>query len=90
MLNFNFLEKGQRIVYAKHFVYFLCIVFLILFATNRKNVIVWLLLLREILGNMYIAIICSPVCYIINFKINFVFRSYHVVFLPDQKAKTKI
>ena len=40
---------------------------------NWPNFIVWLLLLLEILGNIYIAIAYFPGCGVINFEINFIF-----------------
>ena len=53
MLNFDFLEKGLRIVFLPYFVYgFLRKLFLILYS------ITWLYLRLEVLGNMYIVIVC--------------------------------
>ena len=43
----------------------------------------WLLLLLEILGNVYIAIICRPGCDVINFEIDL---SYQTDFLDDQTS----
>ena len=59
MLNFDILDKGLEIVPAAHFVYdFSTKMFLKLYSINWPNFIVWLPLLLEILGNMYIAIVC--------------------------------
>ena len=59
MLNFDFLDKGLGIVSAAHFVYdFSTKMFLMLYSINWPNFIAWLPLLLEILGNMYIAIVC--------------------------------
>ena len=61
MLNFGFLDKGLGIISLAHFVYdFLTKLFLMLYSINWSNLIVWLPLLLEILGNMCIgiAIIC--------------------------------
>ena len=44
--------------------------FLMSYSINRPDFIVWLPLLLEILGNMYIAIVCFPGCEVINFEIN--------------------
>ena len=59
MLNFDILGNGLGIVSAAHFVYdFSTKMFLILYSINWPNFIAWLPLLYEILGNMYIAIVC--------------------------------
>ena len=59
MLNFNFLDKGLGIVSPAHFVYhFSTKMFLMLYSINWPNFIAWLLLLLEILDNMYITILC--------------------------------
>ena len=44
-----------------------------LYFTNLPNFNAWLSLLLEILGNMWIAIICYPVCDVRNFEINLSF-----------------
>ena len=48
-------------------------IFLILYSNTQPKFIVWLLLLLEILGNIYFVIICFPVCNVINFEINLSF-----------------
>ena len=59
MLNFDILDKSLGIVPPAHFVYdFSTKMFLKLYSINRPNFIVWLPLLLEILGNMYLAIVC--------------------------------
>ena len=59
ILNFDFLDKGPGIVSPAHFVYdFSTKMFLMLCCINWPNFIVWLPLLREILGNICIAIAC--------------------------------
>ena len=59
MLNFNFSEKGLGLVSPLHFVYdFSRKLFLMLDSIDGPNLIVWLPLLLEILGNMCIAIVC--------------------------------
>ena len=63
MLNFDFLGKGLGIVSQVHFVYdFSTKIFLMLYSINWSNVIVWLSLLLEILGNICIAIVYYPGC----------------------------
>ena len=47
--------------------------FLVFHFINWPNFIVWMPLLLEILGDMFFAIVCSPGCDIINFKINTIF-----------------
>ena len=50
---------------------------------NLPNFIIWLSLLREILDNMFIWIVCEPGCHVISFETN-------LSFLHDQRIKTKI
>ena len=59
MLIFDFLVRGQRIVFPPHFVYdFSTKMFLMLDSiTDRSNFIVCLPLLLEVLGNMCMAIV---------------------------------
>ena len=58
-LNFNFSEKGLGLVSLSHFVYnFSRKMFLMLHSINWPNFIVRLLLLLEILGSMWINIVC--------------------------------
>ena len=45
-----------------------------LYSIYLPNVILWLPLCLEILGNMYIALICCPVCNLTNFEFNLTFR----------------
>ena len=76
MLNFNFLEKGLRLVSSSHFVYdFSRRMFRILYSIKIIiiNFIVWLLLLLEIMENMCITIVYLPGCDVINFEINLIF-----------------
>ena len=69
MLNFALLEKALGLVSLPHFAYdFTRKMFLMFYPINWPNVIVWLLLLLEILGNMYMGIICLLVDDVINFK----------------------
>ena len=71
MLDFYSLEKGLGIVSPAYFVYdFSTKMFLILFSINWPNFIPWLPLLLEILGNMYIAIVCYPGIVIWILKLN--------------------
>ena len=66
MLNFDFLERDLGIVSPPRFVYYF-------YVFNLLNVIDWLSLLLEILGNMCIAIVCFSSCDAINFEINLIF-----------------
>ena len=86
MLNLDFLEKGLRLLHFGY--YFSRKIFRMLYSINWPNLIVWLPLLLEILGNMCIAIICFPDCDVINFGINL--TPNQAIFLYDRKAKTKI
>ena len=45
-------------------------------------------LLREILGNIHIVILCKPDCDVVNFEINLIFL-IKLFFLHDKKVKTK-
>ena len=92
MLNFEFLDKGLRIVSPAYFVYdFLTKVFLVLCSINWLNVIVWLPLLLEILGDICITIVCKPVCDVINFKINLIFLIKLFFYMTKNvKAKAEI
>ena len=56
---------------------------------NCPYFIVWLSVLREILGNMCIAIDCLPSCVVTNFKINLIVL-IKTFFLQEQKFNTKI
>ena len=53
------------------------------------NFNLWLPLLRKILGNMCIVIVCWPGCDVRNFKINLIFL-IKPFFLHDPNVKTKI
>ena len=71
---FWFLKQGLGLVSPTHFVHdFSRKVFLMLSSMNWPNRIVWLLLLRDILGNMCFAIVCFLGCDVINFEINLIF-----------------
>ena len=70
MLDFDFLEKSLVRVYPSPFVNdFSRKIFPMLYSINKPNFIVWLPLLLEILGNIYITIICFQGCNAINFVI---------------------
>ena len=63
ILNFDYLEKGLRLVSPSHFVYdFSRKIFLVSYSINWSNFIIWLtMLLIEMAGNMYTVIIGLPV-----------------------------
>ena len=58
-------------------------------AYYMPHFILWLPLLHEILGNMYIVIVCWPVRDVINFEIS-IFFLIKPFFLLEQKVETKI
>ena len=75
MVNFDFLDKDLRIVSPADFVYdFSTKMFLMIYSINRPNLIAWLPLPLEILGNMCVRIVCEPVCEVMDFEINLLFR----------------
>ena len=89
MLNFDFLDKGPEIASLPHFVYdFSTKMLLMLYSINWPNLIVWLPLLLEILGNMCIAIVYYPGCDVMGFEINLIFL-IEPFFLPDHKSWEK-
>ena len=53
---------------------------------NCPDLISWLLLPLEILGNMFIGIICCPVCDVINFEINL---SFFIMSIVTKKSGQK-
>ena len=70
MLNSDFLVNVLE-VSPPHFVHdFSRKLFLMLYSINWPNIIAWLLLLFEVLGNMFIVINYLPGCDVINFEIN--------------------
>ena len=70
-LFFLFEKGGLDLVSVHDFLHnFWRKVFLTLYYINWPNLIVWLPLLVELLGNMLILDICNPVCDSINFDIN--------------------
>ena len=72
----SFLEKqiGLELVSLRNFLNdFFKKNILLLCSFTWPKFIVWLSLLFEILGNMWIAIVCSSGCDVMNFEINLVF-----------------
>ena len=59
-----------------------------LYSINWLNFIVWLPLIRDILGNICIVIICEPCWDVMKFEANLIFL-IKPFFLYDQKVKTK-
>ena len=75
MVNFDFLDKDLGIVSPADFVYdFSTKMFLMIYSINRPNLIAWLPLPLERLGNMCVRIVCEPVCEVMDFEINLLFR----------------
>ena len=70
----NFLEKILEIVFfLLYFVYdFSRKMFLMLQSINWPNFIASLPLFLEVLGSMYIVIVCHPSCDVINFRIKLI------------------
>ena len=67
---------------------FLRKIFLMLYSINWPHFTVWLPLLLDRLGNMSIAIICCPICDVINFENNhsFLIKSFfHINKKSEQK-----
>ena len=90
MLNFEFLEKSLGKASPQHFVYgFQRKIFLMLYSIKWPGFIVWLPLLLEILGNMWIAIVCLPCCDVINFKINLIFLIKPFLYMT-KKSRQKL
>ena len=85
----SFIKKIRRDLKLIFCLIFWRKLFLLLYSINWPNSIVWLPLLREILGNMCIAVVSYPGCDVIYFEINFTFV-IKLFFLQDQKGKTKI
>ena len=72
--DFDFLEKGLRIVSPALFVHdFSTKMFLMLYSTNWPNFIARLPLLLEILCNMCIAVVCYPGRDVMDFQITIIF-----------------
>ena len=83
------IKKGLELVSLSHFLHsFLMKIFLLLYSFNWPSFIVLLLLLNEILGNMFIVIACSPGCHIIHFDITLIFL-IKPVFLDHRRFNTK-
>ena len=69
-------EKGLQLVYLPHFLHDFEQNYLItLYSLDRPSFMIWLHLLFEIPGNMFIAIICVPLCDVIYLKFTVAFLS---------------
>ena len=86
---FEHKKRSETSLSASFSEYFWRKIFLLLYSINWPNLIVWLPLLRGVLGNMCIVTVCEPGCDVINFEINLIFLLMPF-FLHDQKVKTKI
>ena len=62
--------------------------FVMLYSNNWPNLIAWLPLFLEILGNVCIAIVCYPGCDVMDFEINLIFL-IEPFFLHNEKVMTK-
>ena len=86
MLNFDFLEKSLGLVSPSYFVYdFSRKIFFMLYSNNWLNLIDWLPLVLEILGNMCIVIVSFPICEVTNFEINPIFLIKSFSFFENEK-----
>ena len=85
-----FNKRGLEIVSLPHFLHdFWRKTFILLYSINWPNFIFLLILLRQILGNMCIAVVYLTGCDVINFEINLILQ-INPFFLYDQNVKTKI
>ena len=90
VLVLDFLLKGLELASPPYFVYdFSRKIFLTSYSINWPNFIAWLPLLLEILGNMFIIVICLPACDVKILKLTFLKLYYQVIFLHDQKGHDK-
>ena len=64
----SFFRKQKEVWNLYHCFIFWRKIFHILYSINWLNFIVWFPLLFEIFANVFIVIICIPVCHIINFE----------------------
>ena len=88
MLNFDFSRKDLRLASLPHFVYnFWRKMFFMVYSINWANFIVWLSLLREILGNICLVIICCPVYDVINVEINCPFFTKPFFYISKSQEK---
>ena len=79
-------KRGLGLISLPHFLHnFWRKIFLLLYFINWPSFTVWLPLLREILVNMCIAIVCWPGCDVMRFAVNFIFL-VKLFFLYDQKV----
>ena len=85
---FQTIERVLELVSLPHFLHdFWREIFLLLYSINWPNFIFWLLLLREILGNLSIVIICWLVCDVIDFEINLIFLTKPFLQWPKNQDK---
>ena len=83
------IKRGQGLVFLPHFPdNFWRKIFLLSYYINWPSFIVWLALLREVMGNILIAIVCSPGCDVMNVAVNLIFL-IKPLFLHDQKLNHK-
>ena len=88
MLNLNFSKKGLELVFPPHFVHDSSRkMFLELHSINWPNFIVWLLLPRQILGNMFIAIICYAGYDVTKVEINFIFLIKPLCYMTNRSRQ---
>ena len=87
LLNFDFL--GVELISQSHFAQaFSRKIFLLLYSITWSNFIVWLPLLLEIIGSMFIVIVSYPLCDVINCEIylSFLINPFSYI-LPKIQSK---
>ena len=88
-LSRHILNSEECLRLVSYFVYNFSIkMALVLYSIKWPDVIAWLSLLLEILGNTRIAIVCFPAFDVITLKISKFFLK-NLVLLPDQNLKEK-
>ena len=58
-----------------------------LYSINWPNFIVWLPVLLEILGNIFIVVICFPVYDVVNFEINLSFLIKPIFYMAKKSGQ---
>ena len=82
-------KKRLELFFLPHFPHnFWTKIFLLLYSINWPNLIVWLPLLWEILGNICFAIVCKPGCDVMKFEVNHIFL-IKPLFLHNKNVVTK-
>ena len=87
---FFFKKRGLKLVSLPHFLHDVWSkMFLLLYSINWPNLLFWMPLLYEIIGNMCIVIVCWPGSDVINFEINLIFL-FKPFFLHGLKVRREL